>query len=300
MKNPFKELPLTIPELLIWKNNSNINPRTLKVIKNNGYIYNLILKAYTDNKEQVDILLNQDVIVPKNVLISKNITFMDPSIYLIQCNEDRDPISMNIFWIEENNIKKLVYSKEHYDELIIYYDSKNIIRCFEKETLKYLKSYNMMIHPISMELLPLNLFDNIDLIDLNKIQNDKTLENIALDVFQYFSKISIFINYEDFLNLSKKELFKFNYELRDFWHQNFNDEQRSKIVLEEVLTKTENNMENDSLENIQKYLLNELKLLLQCEKEEYKYMINYIILGALGIVIPSIKESYPDFSFTFS
>jgi len=28
-------------------------------------------------------------------------------------------------------------------------------------------------------------------------------------------------------------------------------------------------------------------------------MINYIILGALGIVIPKIKELYPDFAFGF-
>jgi hypothetical protein len=39
--------------------------------------------------------------------------------------------------------------------------------------------------------------------------------------------------------------------------------------------------------------------MLKCEKEEIKYMINYIILGALGIVIPQIKELYPDFVFGF-
>ena len=58
-------------------------------------------------------------------------------------------------------------------------------------------------------------------------------------------------------------------------------------------------MEEDSLEDIQKYLLGQLKVLLSCEKEDYKYMINYIIVGALGIVIPEIKEMYPDFSFSF-
>jgi hypothetical protein len=42
-----------------------------------------------------------------------------------------------------------------------------------------------------------------------------------------------------------------------------------------------------------------MKQLLECDKEEFKYMINYIILGALGIVIPKIKELYPDFSFSF-
>ena len=66
-----------------------------------------------------------------------------------------------------------------------------------------------------------------------------------------------------------------------------------------LLFKDQINMEEDSLENIQKYLLGQLKVLLSCEKEEYKYMINYIIVGALGIVIPEIKEIYLDFIFSF-
>ena len=36
-----------------------------------------------------------------------------------------------------------------------------------------------------------------------------------------------------------------------------------------------------------------------CEDEGLKYMINYIIVGALSLVIPEIKENYPDFCFSF-
>ena len=76
-------------------------------------------------------------------------------------------------------------------------------------------------------------------------------------------------------------------------------EQRSKVSDTEVFKNTEEVLSNDSLENIQKYLLSQMEILLKCEVEEFKYMINYIILGALGIVIPQIKEMYPDFSFSF-
>jgi hypothetical protein len=55
-----------------------------------------------------------------------------------------------------------------------------------------------------------------------------------------------------------------------------------------------------SIEEIQRYLLEQIRKMLKCEKEEIKYMINYIILGALGIVIPKIKEIYPDFAYGFS
>jgi hypothetical protein len=42
-----------------------------------------------------------------------------------------------------------------------------------------------------------------------------------------------------------------------------------------------------------------MNILLNIEKDELKYMANYIIVGALGIVIPEIREMYPDFCFSF-
>jgi hypothetical protein len=289
MKNPFKNNPLSLDELAKWLDNSNYNPRSGCKITENGQLFKIINKAYLENKSLVDDLHEK--------LYCKY--YLDPKIYLVQSNDDRDPISMNLFWEEVNGNKKIVYPVDNFENLIIYKDSKNIIRCFEIESLKYLKSYNLNTHPISKEIIPLVIFDKIEILDISTIQSDKTIENMALDVFQYFSKISIFINYESFLQLDKSQLFKFNYELKDFWLQNFSNKQRNEISKDTILAKDQTNMQEDSLENIQKYLLSQLKVLLSCEKEEYKYMINYIIVGALGIVIPEIKEMYPDFSFNF-
>jgi hypothetical protein len=277
MKIPFNKLPPTIEELILWGNNNLINPRTKKAIKKEGHIYKELKKAYDSN---LLISSNQDMI--------------------LKCNEDRDLISMNLFWVEENGIRKIVYPKEQIEQLIFYVDSKNIIRGFEKESIKYMKTYNFTNHPVSTEPIPENILAKVELIDITQIKNAKTLENIALDVFQYFSKMSIFINYEYFLNLDKTQLIKFNYELRDLWLQNINSEQRNTIHKNILLEKTEKDLRCDTLENIQKYLLSQMEILLKCNIEEYKYMINYIILGALGIVIPQIKEMYPDFLFSFN
>ena len=48
-------------------------------------------------------------------------------------------------------------------------------------------------------------------------------------------------------------------------------EQRHKISESVIFEKTEENLTNESLENIQKYLLSQIKILLDCNKEEYKY-----------------------------
>jgi len=292
MKNPFNKSPLSLEELVQWKNNHLINPRTKKPIKENGNIYMIIKKSYNLNKSHVDKIINENK--------SNNDKQLDITI-ILKCNEDRDLISMNLFWVEENGIRKIVYPKEQFDQLVFYADSKNIIRGFEKETLRYMKTYNFINHPITTEPIPDYILSQVELIDIDMtlINNTRTLKNLALDVFQYFSKISIFIDHDAFLNLNKKDLIKFNYELRDFWLQNFNLEQRMKIHDTELFEKTEKNLTNDSLVNIQKYLLSQMVILLKCDIEEYKYMINYIILGALGIIIPQIKEMYPSFSFSF-
>jgi hypothetical protein len=218
---------------------------------------------------------------------------------LENCNDDRDPISMTLFWTENNGIRTIVYPKENIKDLVFYKDTKDRIMCLEKESLIYLKTYNINSHPVTMEPFPENIFDNINIIDMNQIVEDKSLKEIALDVFQYFSNISIFIDYNWFLQLNRDKLIKFNYEVRDFWLQNFTPEQRYSVSNTTIFSKQESDLSNNTTEEIQLYLLNQMKMLLTTEKEELKYMINYILVGALGIVIPDIKELYPDFDLAF-
>ena len=218
---------------------------------------------------------------------------------LLLCNDDRDPISMSIIWTEDKGKKKVVYPKEQFDKLVLYKDTHGMIRCFEKESLQYLISYNILNHPVTSDVLPLYIFDNIDKINMEQIIEDKSIKEIALDVFQTLSKISIFIDYNWFLELNRNQLIRLNYELSDFWAQNFSAEQKLEISKENLLIKKEKDLVTSNIEDIQKYLLNQMKILLECTKEEYKYMINYIIIGALGLIIPQIKELYPDFELGF-
>ena len=310
MKNIFKNNKLTINELVLWKRNPLINPRTNKIIKENKETFLFLSKAYDENKIEVDNIINSTQsetanIINSNKIIIENITqpkYQDNSEIennLLLCIDDRDPISMNIFWIEKNGKKIVIYPKKSFSELIFYTDSSNLFRCLERESLIYMKSYNINLHPVTYDVIPQIIFDNIDTIDLNSLEEIKTIDDTAIEVFQYFSKLSIFIDHEWFINLSKSELIKFNYELKDFWSHNFTPEQRLEISLNPILIKTNNDLENEDKNIIIKYLLNEIKQILLCENEEYKYMINYIVLGALGIVIPEIKKLYPDFSFSF-
>lgn len=217
---------------------------------------------------------------------------------LLNCHDDRDLISMNIFWIEDSDGKKVVYPETELDNLVFYTDSKNLLRCFEKDSLSYMKTYFLTKHPVTQEIIPDEVFQNIETVRITQTE-DKSIVSYALDVFQKFSNHSIYLDYEWFLELNKPNLLKFHNELKDFWKENLSLEQRKQITDSELFSKSTNSLFDESLEDIQKYLLNIIKILLDCKEEQFKFMINYIILGAFCVVVPKIKELYPDFAFDF-
>ena len=258
-------MSVTIDEYEKWLINKNINPKTGKKITKTGKIY----KQY----EILDI----------------------KKLYLENCTNDIDPISLNYLWKLENNKKTIVHN--NLDEIIFYKDIKGNIRFLEKESLSYMKGYNITKDPITQEELPKNLFNNIEGEKMIN-EEEKTLDQLAFDVFQLFNKISIFIDYNLFLNLNKSELLKLNYETSDFYKNNFSKEQQDEISTN-IFIKDNDELNLLDTDEIKKYLLNQYKILLEYSNENYKFMINYILVGGLSLVIKSVKENYPQYAFDF-
>jgi hypothetical protein len=261
----------TTSELLYWKRNNLINPRTKRNIKINGPTYKKLYKNYKK-------------------------TFPNDFDYLDSV-DDRDPITLNKFWIIKDNKKKFIYEKP--DELVLYIDENNQCRCLEKNTIKYLKTYKIFNHPITGKPIPKNILDKFNIININK---NKSIKDKCLSVFNKFTNLSIFIDYNKFLNLNMESLKKLNYEIKDFYYQNISLENRIKIDKKDgnKIFKLNNNQFNDKdIKYIQNYLLNQIEILLTCPNENIKYMLNYIVVGGLSLVIPEIKEQYPDFCFAF-
>ena len=280
MNKLIKNNPLSLEELEKWKMNPLINPRTNKSIKKDAATYKLIENEYNKNK---------------NMIETGTLYILDK---LLHCNDDRDPISMNLFWIEKDNIKTVIYPLKELDQLVFYTDSNNKIKCLEKESISYLKTYNIYKHPVTMELLPKKIFEIIEPIKFE--ENKISINDFALNVFLLFTKKSIFIDYKLFMNLDKNKLLTFNNEFRDIWVQNLTQQQREIICNKPIFDKTNSELlKINNLEVIQKYLLENIKIILECDKDELSLMINYIVIGTLGIVIPEIKENYADVIFGF-
>ena len=276
----FNKKPITINELLKWNNNPKINPRTNRKISKNGELYKYLSSEYIKNFPKI----KEDV---KHYRLEDSV-------------DDKDPITLNLFWKIENNVKVIVYEK--LDALIFYKDSHNLLRCFEKESLEYLKAHKISKHPVTQDEIPKEIFELVIEKNLEEERKQMTVSEKAFEVFQKFSTLSIFIDSEWFLVLDKNKLKKFHYEASSFYTENLSKSQRSDIGIDadKLFKLSDYEIDELTLEETQIYMLNNINILLEVKKEELKYFINYILIGALGIVIPTIRDLYPDFSFSFS
>ena len=151
----FNDKEPSINELMLWKRNQNINPRTKRKIKKGKVLFNYLKKKYKDKfKNGYDYLDSID---------------------------NRDPITLNYFWKEIKNGKEFVY--KNLEDLILYKDDNNNIRCIEKKSLEYLKYYNINRHPVTMNSIPDFIMNNINNIDL---KNNENIESKSLRVFNNF------------------------------------------------------------------------------------------------------------------
>lgn len=262
-----------IQDLLEWNIDRNINPKTNRKIKKEGPIYQSYLKKYVE-------------------IFPNDINFFDA--------ENKEPISLNSIWILQDDKKKFVYP--NYKNLILYKDENNIINCFEKNTINDFVTYNIKKHPVTFSKIPDYVFN---MINYKKNIIEKTIPQRTLEIFQIFVKISIFIDSEDFLNLNSIELDKLYYETSDFFIKNLNDSLINKIKdygdkekkhIFDFSTLEFNEFEFKKKQTI---LLDSFEILLTYENDQVKSMSYYIILGGLSLLIPKIKNSYPDFCFSF-
>jgi hypothetical protein len=285
----FNKKPITVNELLKWKNNQKINPRTNRKISKDGDLYKFLSSEYNKHFPQMK---EED---------KKDLKLENRTDYKLEDSvDDKDPITLNIFWKIQNGIKVVVY--ENMNDLIFYKDSHNLLRCFEKETLEYLKAHKISKHPVTQDEIPKEIFELVVEKNLEEERKQMSVSEKAFEVFQKFSTLSIFIDSEWFLDLDKNKLKKFHYEACSFYKENLSDSQRTNISIDadKLFNLSDNEIDKLTLEKCQLYMLNNIDILLEVKKEELKYFINYILIGALGIVIPTIRDLYPDFSFSFS
>ena len=113
-----------------------------------------------------------------------------------------------------------------------------MIRCFNIESIKgFIDNNQDIIHPITKEEIVkkdidrakemIKILQDYGILEKKKEDDkltEKKIKNMAFDIFQKFSLMSIFIDSEWFLSLNTLKLLKLNYELKDFYDNNVDEE----------------------------------------------------------------------------
>jgi len=264
----FKHTPLTNKELQNWKQNKNINPRTNRKIKTNSIIYKLI-ESYSKIK----------------------FTWKD-------LTDTEDPISLIDFW-EMRNGKKFL-SKDLTEKDLIIYQENNLIRGFHFETVLGLYQNNIIKHPVSGQLIPKEVFDQMKEICKNKkIITDKkeeteNVKDLALRVFQLFNNMSIYLDNEAYYKLQSTKINILVHELKSFYNHNLTPQQKNNVnpTNKELFKKSD-------YETTRRQILLDMKLIIENASSNNKIMVCYLMLAGLIVVIPELKQQYPHLEFQF-
>ena len=263
-------------ELVEWINNKEINPKTKRKIGNTGKIYKSLEKQFSDKFK--------DNINPFSVI------------------DNKDPVSQDDIWlIDEKNNK--VYGIIPPERLVIYKED-NHYRCFDANSLLMMKTNKITKHPISGKTIPIEVFEKATsrgVIEMKTESKEERINNLAFSVFQKLSFSSVYISEKIFMNANKDNIIKIYHEMKDFYKNNFSNEQFKIIDPENTLfLKLENEIKDMDIEDSKEYILKNMEHLLKCNEEKIKMMVMYIIVGSLTAVLPVIRKLYPDIAFTFS
>jgi len=211
---------------------------------------------------------------------------------ILKSTDNRDIISLNIFWENIDGIKKVIYPQEQFDNLKFYYETPQILRCFEIESLRYLKTYNINKHPLSKKEIPSYLFLNIEPIEDDELPIDK----YAQDIFLQLTDANIYIEHNLFIELNDKKLSQFYYELKSFYLNNIDKETKDILKNQNILEKNYHDIMPCNFEYKQRYVLKQIKLLLDANVPSH-FFIHNIIVAALNIVIPELNNDYYEYQF---
>lgn len=269
-------------KILEWYENKNINPYTKRKIKENGATYKKLMKLY--NKFILEkINLENDT----NNNSEEGCDKLTP----LESIEDIDVISLNKIWEIKDGKKILVH--ENVDNLVTYKDENNNIHSFEKESIQYLKDYNIEFHPITNVRIPKEILDSVNII-IPKIK--KTNDDLALDIIQLLTHNSFFIDTKVLIELDNAKVDKLYYECYSFFTSNIPQNKINEIHSNYDVFKI-STFNFTYLKDKKKYLFDSFLRLLEYNDDMIKIMVCHIIIGGLTFVNKDIKKLYTDFTF---
>ena len=301
-----------------WNVNRLKNPITKRNIKLNGPTYIKFLKKYeaknkTTNiisykytKNDLKLIINIKKIIRNNYLTKiSGPGYTNPLVF----NNDKDIISLESIWIENNNKKTLNMEFDKY--FLFTYKINNIIyglniRSLEdlfknkiyKEPFTNLKFNNLIIEKINKKINFINKIKEKP--KKEKYNYLQIINSKIINIIKMMEANDIYLNIEWLKKFNKNTCFKLYHELQyiiNYYKNNYND-MYNMIITKNYFTYNNNNLKD--LHYMQfKNLVFEIiySILNNSYNTNVSKMASYLILSVLCYVSPDIKNAYPDIQF---
>ena len=301
-----------------WNKNRLINPLTKRTIKLNGPTYKKFLKQYeTINNNSNIITYNYTkndlklIIKIQKIIRNNFLTKISGPGYInpLLCNNDKDIISLESIWIENNN-NKIVHME--FDKYLLFtYKINNIIyglniRSLEelfknkiyKEPFTNLKFNNLIIEKINEKINFINKIKEKP--KKEKYNYSQIINSKIINIIKIMEANDIYLNIEWLKKLKKNNCFKLYYELQyiiNYYKNHYND-MYNKMITKNYFIYSNNyikNLEYMQFKNVVFQII--YSILNYSHDNNIGKMACYLILSVFCYVSPEIKNAYPNIQF---
>lgn len=286
-----KSPKMAIQNIVDYLSNPNKNPLTKRKIKKGSKTQKNIdkfVRKATSSATSIQSFIRRYLILQRFGKLRECYPYIGKPLL-----NEVDPISLN----DLTNLSK-------YKIIIFNLDGKYV--GFEVETYQSMIRRNINICPytrlpfsqkdVDNNVYSVLLLCNLGVIETLERQLCLSIDKIAQEVFYDFSLNNIFLDPHVFLKLELMQLQKLHYELKDLFYKNTTSAQRSEIS-NEILFFESDNFTSDIL-LYQRYLLENIKKVINPTNVNFKYHCIYIMLGGLTLVCQEYNE-YRNYIFDF-
>ncbi|KAF4671122.1 hypothetical protein FOL46_000431 [Perkinsus olseni] len=238
-----------------------------------------------------------------------------------KCDDPQDPVSLQRIWVEGQDGGRK--ASDEIEFLFSYYEDDKFIRGFSITTLQYmLRQPRPIQHPVSRKVIPDSVLeraeqmvkhlestgaiDPVTVRDLASVPlkdlTRRDVQQLSLEVWQLMARQSVYVEEDTLVDMDRAQLLMLNSELRSMFTENFTVEQRRLFyppdgtpfmkIHEAIIGGSEDIPPSSRSLGAVQGILRDLRTILTNAPENMKFMVSYVIVGALAVVSSPIRARY--------
>ncbi|EER12377.1 hypothetical protein Pmar_PMAR001176 [Perkinsus marinus ATCC 50983] len=238
-----------------------------------------------------------------------------------KCDDPQDPVSLQRIWIEHEDGTRR--ASDDIDFLFSYWEDDKFVRGFSITTLQFmLRQPRPILHPVSRQVIQDGVLERAermvklleasgaiepitvrDLATLpQKELTRRDMQHLSLEVWQLLGRQSVYVEEDTLVDMDRTQILMLNSELRSMFTENFTEDQRRQFFppdgrpfmkIHEALMGGGEDIPTSlrTLSAVQG-ILKDLRTILTNAPDNMKFMVTYVIVGALAVVSGPIRSRY--------